>query len=302
MRRVITDHRHSTIHFANHNAAKRIAKISAPTPIPSKKARNLPFPAWYLPNGAISAAESQLEDASSSCERWAIFCGGIVVISVVGEFILSAVHPAYDSPWEKWGSALADALIALGIVGEVMFGMWNNRIQTELRSRSNKKLGNAEKASGEAKERAANADLARIKLEAQLAPRSLTKEQFDQLQTLRGKVPAVSITSASDFETTRFAAEIALALQIAEVDVKIFPHRVGLVWTNIFIVLPKPSPNVSAEPLYVAFNRAGLSTGCGDRSNAPMADLPPDNSGCNGWCKKCAACGAAVYGGAFYEK
>ncbi|MBV8566637.1 MAG: hypothetical protein JO273_14385 [Methylobacteriaceae bacterium] len=47
--------------------------------------------------------------------------------------------------------------IAIGIIGEVAFGMWDSRIQTELRSRSNDKLGAAEKEAGEANDRAAQA-------------------------------------------------------------------------------------------------------------------------------------------------
>ena len=86
----------------------------------------------------------------------------------------------------------------------------------------------------------------------------------------------VGMTAASDFEATRFASEIGLALKYAGIDVRVFDPRIGLVWSNLFLALPQPSPNAAAEPLYRALMEAGLSVGCGDRSHAPMGDIPKD--------------------------
>lgn len=200
------------------------------------------------------------------------------MISVVAEFAIAAIHPSYNSFLEQWGSAVADAGIAFGIVGEVLFSRKDARIQTELRSRSNKKLADAEIAAATATERAASADLARVKLEAQLAPRALTKEQYDELQTLRGRVSAVNITAACDFEAARFADQVAKALELAGIRVKVCDPRIGLTWADIYIVFPKPVEDCGNEPLFTAFRKARLSIGCGDRSQpaVAMADLPPD--------------------------
>jgi hypothetical protein len=62
---------------------------------------------------------------------------------VIAEFIIAGVHPPYDSFLEQWGTATANAVIALGIVGEVIFGRIDARYQTELRKRSNDKLSDA---------------------------------------------------------------------------------------------------------------------------------------------------------------
>jgi len=97
--------------------------------------------AWYLPKGAINAAESQLEAASSSCERWGMGCAGLVVVSLITELIIAWVQPPYNSFLTF--SAAADVGVAIGIVGEVLLGMWNNHIQTELRKRLNEKLTDA---------------------------------------------------------------------------------------------------------------------------------------------------------------
>jgi hypothetical protein len=136
------------------------------------------LPPWYLPNGTIYASDDQLEEGTSSCELWGIACAVIVVLSVVFEFVLAIFHPPYDSPWQRWGSAVADALIALGIIGEVLFGMWSGHIQTELRDRSNKRVADSALRAAEANERAAEAQLALEKLRM---PRSLTVEQQESI-------------------------------------------------------------------------------------------------------------------------
>jgi len=58
-------------------------------------------------------------------------------------------------------------------------GRRGSTYQDELTRRSNKEASDANK-------KAEEAQLARVTLEAQLAPRSLTKDHYDALQTLRG--------------------------------------------------------------------------------------------------------------------
>lgn len=126
----------------------------ANTSVPHARPTQNPFPAWHLRDGTMNAAEDAIESASSSCERWEWGCASVVVLSVVAELVLASIHPSYDSPWNRWGSAIADALIALGIVGEVLFGRMDGRYQTELRKRSNARLADAI-ATGAAAERQA---------------------------------------------------------------------------------------------------------------------------------------------------
>jgi hypothetical protein len=92
-------------------------------------------------------------------------------------------------------SAVADAGVAVGIVGEVMLGMWNNRIQTELRKRSNASLSDAVKLASEANERAAKADLETERLRAQLAWREISPEQEALLKHSLSKFPGASVIS-----------------------------------------------------------------------------------------------------------
>lgn len=146
--------------------------------------RNLFLPAWYLRNGTINAAESQLEDASSSCERWGFCCGALVIVSVVAEFVIAHIKPPYDLFLRA--SAFTDMGLAIGIVGEVLLGMWNNRLQTELRKRSNEKLSaaikDAGKANAQAAEANARAEEAALELVKFRAPRRLTREQISRIE------------------------------------------------------------------------------------------------------------------------
>jgi hypothetical protein len=118
--------------------------MTAPIPIPVKKARRFPLPEWYLPKGTINASDSDLEGASSSCERWGLGFAGLVVVSVIAELAIAWAAPPYLLFLRL--SAVADGGIAIGIVGEIALGtIWNNRIQTELRKRSNEKVADANK-------------------------------------------------------------------------------------------------------------------------------------------------------------
>jgi hypothetical protein len=106
-----------------------------------KSVRELLLPGWYLPKGTRNASEDELEGASSSCEKWGIWCGALVIVSVIAEVIAAIAQPSYDLFLTL--TAATDVGVAIGIIGEVALGMFNNRIQTVLRSRSNDKVAAA---------------------------------------------------------------------------------------------------------------------------------------------------------------
>lgn len=197
-------------------------------------------------------------------------------IGIVGEVFLAFKHYPESTDIGYWGPVWADVAVALGVGIEVLFGFRGSALQSELTRRSNERLGKAEKEAAEANERAAKADLARAELEQRLMPRELTQKQFECLQGLKGKVSKIAITTPSDFEATRYAAQIALALKHADIDVMVAPQRIGMIWSELYIVIPEPVPTYTDVPLYAAFSKAGFSVGCGPRTNAPMADLPID--------------------------
>lgn len=91
-------------------------------------------------------------------------------------------------PLERWGSEGADFPVAAGVLGEILFHRRGGTCQDELTRRSNSEAS-------EANEKAEEAQLARFRLEVQLAPRALTKDHYDALQALRGKIDKCTITS-----------------------------------------------------------------------------------------------------------
>lgn len=234
-----------------------------------------PFPAWRLPNGKTNATDAQLEIVSSSCERWELACAALVVIAVVAEVIIAWMHWAYDSSLQQWGSVDTDAAIALGIVGEVAFSRKDAGIQTELRNRSNQKLADAVTAAGEANDRASQADLARAKLEAALAPRTLSKEQYDALVRAKGKITRFNLACEQATEPWHFAVQIMHVLAQVDIQSTLYERRrgIGSSANMLFDPLAFANPNgapTKGEPMASILREAGVWHG------ALIAQMPSD--------------------------
>jgi hypothetical protein len=130
-----------------------------------------------------SAAENQLENASDSCELWSKWFAWLVAVSIVAEFIIAAAEAPYGLFLKL--SATTDAGVAIGIVGEVMLGMRNNRIQTELRKRSNDRLSQVEFENAFLQESAALATERAAKLEREAADARERTAKIEQLTAWR---------------------------------------------------------------------------------------------------------------------
>jgi len=199
----------------------RNANSSAPIPMPTQNPKNS-FPAWRFPNGMMNASDAQLESASSSCGYWEWGCAGLVLIGIIGEFVIAYAHPPYDSFWNHWGITFADAAIAVGIVGEVIFGRLDARIQTELRARSNKQLADAEKDAAEANAKTEQLRTANLELQRILEPRRIVMGSrdgdrdtraplFEALKEFAGT--RAFVQAVPDFEAQTLAADIMRVLQ-----------------------------------------------------------------------------------------
>jgi hypothetical protein len=210
-----------------------------------------------------NSAHQKLE----SLERWSARATLLILLGIIADIALLFWFPHAGT--ERLAGTAANVVIALGLAIEYVV-ILRAIIETGKANReSDEKIA-------EANERAIKADLARVELEAKLAPRSLSKEQFEILGTLAGKVDTICITAMSDFEATRFAAQIKDALIDAGITVIDSDQRIGLVWTELYLVFPSPVENFHSEPLYVTFCAAGLSVGANDRRSVPMGDLPLD--------------------------
>ena len=201
---------------------------------------------------------------------------GVVILGVCLEVFITVENPPYGLGLQRWGSLIADLMIALGVGGEVLFGAIDSRCQSELRRRSNTRLADALKQAGEAHERAAKLDLEAAQLRQQLAPRELSKEQYETLLMLKGKVDAVGVTSYTDSESIGFARQIVESLRRADINATLHEPRAGIAWTGIYIVVPRPLMDYASDPLYATFKSAGIPVGCGSRDHYQLMGLPTD--------------------------
>jgi hypothetical protein len=250
--------------------------MTAPSPIPIKNARMFPLPEWYLPKGTINALDDQLEGASGSCERWGMGFAGLVVISVIAELIIAWAQPPYLLFLTE--SAITDAAVAIGIAGEVLLGtIWNNRIQTELRKRSNASLAAAVKVAGIANERAAKADLARAELEDQLRPRQLNQAQWDFIQGLAGRFEQINIGYETDSETWWYASEVQKAFFVAGIKVGMYRRAADVHSFGTLVYEPhgfEGSRPRTVEPLVEIFRKGDIPPA--RVSLAVITSLPTD--------------------------
>jgi hypothetical protein len=195
-----------------------------------------------------------------------------VVAGVVAEFAIAAFHPAYDSFLEQWGSALADSAIALGIVGEVICGRRDARIQTELRNRSNTKLGAAEIAAGKANERAAKLEAeaakAKFKLlnaEAKLEPRVLSAEERAIIvERIKGKITQkANFVFEQNDKAKAFGWSLLGALQDARIPLSPLPWEMppGERLLCPVMVHPPGGAMSTSDPLCDALEFLGIRVG-----------------------------------------
>lgn len=159
-------------------------------------------------------------------------------------------------------SAVTDAGIGIGIVGEVLFGMRNNRLQTELRSRSNSKLSEATERAGKLEIEAAEARERTAAIEKLTAWRRITPEQHVQIvNALRdeaAKIDRLAIEyQNSDAEAFQYAREIAWLFERAGVTQFRVDQNSYLV-PGIFGVRITSAPEIDVLSVVAAFAASGI--------------------------------------------
>jgi hypothetical protein len=239
------------------------------------------FAALRRKKNVINANEGELEAIVSSGERLANWCALLIFAGLVTEAILVFVPL---SPFGvKVGAFVTDSLIAAGVFGELFFHNRSSHAQGELMRRSNDRLAEIEFANGfleekaaMAVERAAKAELETEQLRAKIAPRALTKEQFDALQGLKGKVSKVYLMMDSDSEVLQFGMQIVSALLKQDIEVKWLTAPLGWPSQDIQVWLPESEMSSSERhPLAVALNKAGLGGLVMSLANISL-DVPRD--------------------------
>ena len=204
---------------------------------------------------------------------WSKRCGWAVVLGLAIEVAIAIVYQEHVSWLQNWLPVAADILVALGVWGEIHFADKVSRQEEAMRLDAAKQIAEAQRQAAESLRLAEEERHARVKLEAQLAMREITPEQYEALGQMRGKVSAVNITTMGTFEATRYAAQIAKALADAGIKVMMCEPRIGMVWAGLHLVVPAPIENFSQGPIWKGFKDAGLTAGCSDRRHHPLSDL-----------------------------
>jgi len=239
--------------------------MDAPIVMPIKRAHNLRTSlilfAWRLPNGIMNASDGELESSGDVCETWSWVCGGAVVFGVLAEVAIAFCHPPYDSFLERWGSVIANAVVMLGVAGEVQFSMMAFRRDKELKLRSEKKVVEANARAAEALLKAEEERHARVKLEANLQPRSLNQEQWNLVQGFKDRLPFINIAYETDAETWRYAGQFRDTFLSAGISVGMYPRAADVHNWGMLIYEPNGfdgSRARSVEPLIELIRKSDI--------------------------------------------
>jgi hypothetical protein len=121
-----------------------------------------------------------------------------------------------DRPiWEIIVQAVADLLIAGGVGFELVFARVARGAGDNVQREARKAVSEANARAAEANKVAEEERHARAKLESQLQSRTLSQEQWDMIQGLRGKFRFVSLVHEADFEAHWYANQFAFAFNSA---------------------------------------------------------------------------------------
>jgi len=152
------------------------------------------------------ARDDALNHVIEACELFEKISGAVVILGVVLEVLLAWQNPPYGSWLEHWGPVVCDAMVAGGVVGEILFATRAGACQGELTRRTNERLADAV---GRAS-----------RLELYTMPRSLPyfmaekiRDVFSNHQDLRVRIQF----QLSDAEAQKYADEIVRAFSWANI-------------------------------------------------------------------------------------
>jgi hypothetical protein len=178
-------------------------------------------------SGKMSSPSDEGNDALrksiSRNERFAQFGGVAVVFGLVVEVALTAEYGQGESVIERWWPVFANALIALGVVAEILFAAKARSGSEILQHRSDEKVA-------EANARAAEAALETAKLRAQVVWRKISPEQEMILRHQLSKLPSASVMVhhfIHDPESEDFSEDIAAIFRLSGWLTWVQPTRFG---------------------------------------------------------------------------
>jgi len=153
-------------------------------------------------NGVMNATKDELDAIVSSGERLAGWCALLIVAALVAEAIL--VFVSLSPLGVKIGAFVTNSLIAAGVFGELFFHKRSSHAQGELLRRSELKVAEL------------NALAAQLRLDLEKerrvhAGRVVTPEVIENLKTLKGVVPWITLIEGTSTESSWFSHDLMMA-------------------------------------------------------------------------------------------
>src|SRR5271154_5473364 len=122
----------------------------------------------------------------------------------------------------EWAGVILILLSFLAGFGAVFAGRKIAAAQKTQLERFDQDLTAAKIELAKEQERAAKAERELLEIQEYQQPRHLTKEQFDAIQTLRGKYKSINVAFDSAEDSEMFASEVVIALHAAGIDSTLF--------------------------------------------------------------------------------
>jgi hypothetical protein len=210
-----------------------------------------------------NASDDDLRSASISDERRETLCVWAVFAGLVLEGVLAFVHPPYASVWARWGSFGCDALVALGVFGELWFSNRISQRDHELDRRSNERVAAANERAAAAEEKAAQ-------LERITAWRRLDSEQVQKLisalRALKTTLTVVIENEYNDPEAVTFGTHIFHAFRAAGILATRGQNSIFSVNAPIFGVIISVDPRLDSAIFVEMFSKSGIQTSVDPRA------------------------------------
>lgn len=165
--------------------------------------------------GVINASNEELGAWVDRCEKAAFWSGVLVIVGLVVEVVLAYRQGPPNSFEGIWGPVIADAMVAAGVAGEILFSRIGASRQRELQRRADIKVA-------ELNDRAAAAEERTAKIEKLTTWRRVSASQISKIaDAVRGTVTGLSVTVESqraDAEAFLFSQDLIKVFREAGVE------------------------------------------------------------------------------------
>ena len=146
-------------------------------------------------------------------ERWSGRAILLILAGIIVEIGYLWLFP--HSPSDRAWSSTANILIGIGLAAEYIVIGRAIIAGGEADRQSKERVAGAEERAAEANRLSEQERHARAKLESQLKPRTMSREQWDMIHGLRGKLEVVSLVCEADPDAHWFANQFAMAFKSA---------------------------------------------------------------------------------------